>query len=247
MKNEKAKTTIILMTAFIFAMQAYTTINTGIQYNKLKQEIKNIRNSQELVLDSTSDIHCDQKNSAIQQEVITHEYDIKLNMKPVNANVSLNAKNIANKIAISYYDVPACDTSFKAYMDYRCITDDTTKQWEIQQNAWTDNDGFRRTENDYIVAMGTYYTSECGDRFKIIFESGSEITVTVGDIKQDCHTDYFNQYTPVYDENGAFVSGNVLEFIVDTDVLAEMSQVLGTVGHHDYLNGNIKTIERIGN
>ena len=95
--------------------------------------------------------------------------------------------------------------------------------------------------------MGTYYTSECGDRFKIIFESGSEITVTVGDIKQDCHTDYFNQYTPVYDENGAFVSGNVLEFIVDTDVLAEMSQVLGTVGHHDYLNGNIKTIERIEN
>lgn len=37
------------------------------------------------------------------------------------------------------YEIPNLDTSFKAYMDYRCITDETSQQWEIQQKAWTDS------------------------------------------------------------------------------------------------------------
>ena len=241
MTNGSSKTTIISIIVVnvlaIIIPQTIGIINTNLNYNKLKQEIKTIQNNQSIV-DSTYDLYYN-KNSL-------SEYEVNVNIKPVNiySNSEIIQK-VSNNITLCSYDIPTCDTSFKAYMDYRCITDDTTKQWEIQQNAWTDNDGFRRVNNDYIVAMGTYYAEECGKRFRITFDSGSEITVTVGDIKQDCHTDYLNQYTPVYDENGIFVSANVLEFIVDTNVLSEMSQVLGTVGHHDYLNGNIKLIERI--
>lgn len=104
-------------------------------------------------------------------------------------------------------------------------------------------DGFN--VGDYIVAMGTYYAENVGDRFKITLDTDNEITVIIGDIKQDIHTDYFNQYTPIYDENGIFFSGNVLEFIVDTDVLPKVPRRLGTVSYFDYLKGNIKSIERI--
>ena len=161
-----------------------------------------------------------------------------------NANIKANIK-IETPISTETLDVPTCNTEFKTYMDYRCITDKTSAQYELQQFAWTDEDGFRRIGNDYIVAIGTYYTEECGERFRITFESGSEITVTVGDIKQDIHTDYLNQYTPIYDENGIFFSGNVLEFIVDIDVLPKIPRRLGTVSYFDYLKGNIKSIERI--
>ena len=130
-------------------------------------------------------------------------------------------------------------------MDYRCITDKTSAQYELQQFAWTDEDGFRRIGDDYIVAMGTYYAKNVGDRFKITLDTDNEITVIIGDIKQDIHTDYFNQYTPIYDENGIFFSGNVLEFIVDTDVLPKVPRRLGTVSYFNYLKGNIKSIERI--
>lgn len=180
------------------------------------------------------------------------------NMKSKNSSITYTIENLAKSSGTTdtYYnvpmemptetlDVPTCNSEFKTYMDYRCITDKTSAQYELQQFAWTDEDGFRRIGDDYIVAMGTYYSKNVGDRFKITLDTDNEITVIIGDIKQDAHTDYLNQYTPVYDENGIFFSGNVLEFIVDTDVLSEMSQVLGTVGHHDYLNGNIKSIERI--
>ena len=47
------------------------------------------------------------------------------------------------------------DTAFKAYMDYRTITDTSSEQYAIQQNAWTDSRGLRRSCDDYLVAMGT--------------------------------------------------------------------------------------------
>lgn len=180
------------------------------------------------------------------------------NMKSKNSSITYTVENLAKSSSTTdtYYevpmeiptetlDIPTCNTEFKTYMDYRCITDKTSAQYELQQFAWTDEDGFRRIGNDYIVAMGTYYAENVGDRFKITLDTDNEITVIIGDIKQDVHTDYFNQYTPIYDENGIFFSGNVLEFIVDTDVLPKVPRRLGTVSYFNYLKGNIKSIERI--
>lgn len=187
-----------------------------------------------------------------------NQIEVNNNMKVKNSSITYTAENLAksSNITNTYYEVPmeipietlnipTCNTEFKTYMDYRCITDKTSAQYELQQFAWTDEDGFRRIGDDYIVAMGTYYAKNVGDRFKITLDTDNEITVIIGDIKQDIHTDYFNQYTPIYDENGIFFSGNVLEFIVDTDVLPKVPRRLGTVSYFNYLKGNIKSIERI--
>lgn len=187
-----------------------------------------------------------------------NKIEVNNNMKNKNSSITYTAENLAksSNITNTYYevpieipietlDIPTCNTEFKTYMDYRCITDKTSAQYELQQFAWTDEDGFRRIGDDYIVAMGTYYAENVGDRFKITLDTDNEITVIIGDIKQDTHTDYFNQYTPIYDESGILFSGNVLEFIVDTDVLPKVPRRLGTVSYFDYLKGNIKSIERI--
>ncbi len=180
------------------------------------------------------------------------------NMKSKNSSITYTVENLVKSRSTTdtYYevpmeiqtetlDIPTCNTEFKTYMDYRCITNEDSDQYKLQQLAWTDEDGFRRIGDDYIVAMGTYYAENVGYRFKITLDTDNEITVIIGDIKQDAHTDYFNQYTPIYDENGIFFSGNVLEFIVDTDVLPKIPRRLGTVSYFDYLKGNIKSIERI--
>lgn len=142
-------------------------------------------------------------------------------------------------------EIPDCDTSFKSYMDYNCITDDTTKQWELQQTAYTDEYGLRKVGTDYCVAVGSYYSETVGERFKIILDNGNEFTVIISDLKQDKHTDSSNRYSPVYDENGNFYSANVLEFIVDVDQLHSMVTTLGTVSYYDEFEGNIVSIEKI--
>lgn len=142
-------------------------------------------------------------------------------------------------------ELPDCDTWFKAYMSYKAITNTNSDQYKIQQSAWTDENGLRRYGDDYLVAVGTYYSDTCYTRFLVEFDTGEEITVMVGDIKQDRHTDSKNMYNSVTDSAGKFISANVLEFIVDTSVLNRKAKNLGSVHCIDGLGGNIVSIKEI--
>lgn len=150
-------------------------------------------------------------------------------------------KSKSNK---SEYSIPDYDTSFKTYMDYRKITDKSSAQYMLQMEAYTDDMGLRKYEDHYIVAMGTYYSDNVGDTFKITLDNEKSFNVIIGDIKANCHTDSQNMYSPVYDNNGNLISANVIEFIVDTKKLDKLVKKLGTVSAYDDFKGNIVKIER---
>ena len=151
---------------------------------------------------------------------------------------------VANIIVYITMQIPNTDTSFKTYMDYRTITDETSPQWDIQEIAYIDKQGFQRVNDDYVVAMGTYYSDVMGTRFRITLENDKEFTVILGDKKRDDETDKKNMYHPVYDENGDFFGANVIEFIVDTEMIDEDILKLGTLSSLGF-EGNIVKIERI--
>jgi hypothetical protein len=132
------------------------------------------------------------------------------------------------------------DSSFKAYMDYRCITDTASVQYEMQQQAYTDDRGFRRIGDDYCIALGTGFTSGCGERFLITLDSGYSFTAIISDVKSDCHTDSTNCFVP-RGEN----SGNVVEFIIDTDYAESAMLSSGDAGYYDDLSGNIIAVDPI--
>ena len=187
-----------------------------------------------------------------QQTIISEISEIKTNNETIN---NANEPDLETPVAKTclveiveqeiQLEIPDCDTSFKAYMDYSCITDDTTMQWELQQKAYTNEYGLRKIGTDYCVAVGSYYSETVGERFKITLENDNEFTVIISDLKKDEHTDSTNRYSPVYDENGEFYSANVLEFIVDTNQLHSMVTTLGTVSYYDEFEGNIVSIEKI--
>ena len=160
---------------------------------------------------------------------------------PEDISCKSGTKSKSNK---SEYDIPDYDTSFKTYMDYRKITDKSSAQYMLQMEAYTDDMGLRKYEDHYIVAMGTYYSDNVGDTFKITLDNDTSFNVIIGDIKANCHTDSQNMYSPVYDNNGNLISANVIEFIVDTNKLDRSVTKLGTVSAYDDFKGNIIEIER---
>ena len=125
---------------------------------------------------------------------------------------------------------------FKTYMDYRKITDKTSKQWNLQQLATTNEKGFRVFNGRYLVAVGTYYATEVGKELKITLDNGFVFYAIVGDIKMDTHTDANNQYIPI--------NGNIVEFIVDTNKLDPMIKKLGDVSNLGF-KGKIIKIEEV--
>ena len=137
--------------------------------------------------------------------------------------------------------LPYGETSFHLYMDYRTLTDTTSRQWELQQYAWTDSDGFRRIGDDYCVALGTIY-GEIGDRFRITTDEGNVYTAIEADAKGTDAVFYDNIHSWYhYAGNGC----NVVEFVVQTEYLPSAVTISGSCGAVDCLSGNIVSIERI--
>jgi hypothetical protein len=138
--------------------------------------------------------------------------------------------------------VPPVDTSFKSYTDYRCITDRTSPQWAVREQCFTDEDGMRRIEApngeiDYIVALGSAYTTTVGDRFIFTLDTGATFTATVGDLKQDRHTDPSHRYIER--------DGNVAEFHIDSEAVSARVLQMGDVSWVDGLSGQIVRIQKI--
>lgn len=123
-------------------------------------------------------------------------------------------------------------TGFKSYMDYRCITDVDSIQYEMQQTALTDENGFRRYGGMYMVAVGSYW-GECGDVIEIRLDSGESFTAVIGDVKSDSETDETNSYAEIGGR------ADVVEFIVDTDGLDDTVKLMGDCSYTDGLEGEI--------
>lgn len=161
--------------------------------------------------------------------------DFKSSQKPIKEQEKEGLKIEENKKEINY-SVPNINSSFKAYMDYRCITDRTSKQWEIQKTAITDNEtGIRMCGEYYLVALGSYYTQNCGEKFIIRLSSGKEFKVMIGDLKADAHTNSTHQYSQ---------NGNIIEFIVDTYKISKLSKQMGDISCSGF-EGTITSIIKI--
>lgn len=136
-------------------------------------------------------------------------------------------------------DVPPdekANNGFKSYMDYRTITSPSSKQYEMQQEAWTDELGLRRYGDYYMVALGTFYAQGCGETFRITLDSGFSFDVITGDIKDDKHTDEKHQHR----------NGVIVEFIVDSKAISSTCRVMGDMSHAGF-SGRIESIQRLGN
>ncbi len=183
----------------------------------------------------------------VKVQIASNEIESKNDVVQVmNSLSTINYSSVQEKSPqFIIYSMPLLDTSFKSFMDYKTITSKSSDQYKLQEKATTDEYGLRKIDECYLVAMGTFYTENVGDKFKITLEDGDEFFVIIGDVKQDCHTDVNNQYAPVYCSNGEFLGANIIEFIVDTDELSKEVRNLGSVGAYDFLDGNIVKIQQI--
>lgn len=195
---------------------------------------------------------CREEIEMLDQKVASLELSLeKTNGKIDGALCEINERlsEIAADISLAYVPseeantelkLPLLDTSFKGYMDYRTITCTASDQYELQRQAYTDELGIREIDGFYCIALGTYYSSQCGEKFRICTDSGNEFYAIVADIKDDRHTDENNMYVPLPNGNA-----NVVEFVVDTSAMESRVVLLGDISGYEQFSGNIVKIERI--
>lgn len=155
----------------------------------------------------------------------------------------------ANAASVTYTElgVPNINSSFKTYMDYRCVTNTSSPQYKfINTWGWVDDNGFLRcsgesdfgvTDNYYVVAMGSYYSTTPGDKFRITTDTGNVFYAAIGDLKDDRHTNSTHQYT--------IGTNDILEFLVYTPTLLRDVKFNGSANVYMPLNGSIAKVEKM--
>lgn len=108
----------------------------------------------------------------------------------------------------SWSGVPK-NTEFKPWMDYRTITDKSSRQWSIVRGnkVRVDDDGLMYVDQYLLVALGTKFGG-VGDRLQLKMDTGEIIDVMIADQKQDTHTKNGNGW------NGN--NGHIIELVVDS-------------------------------
>lgn len=151
------------------------------------------------------------------------------------------------KIRYESLGVPNINSSFKTWMSYKAVTNKRSPQYNyIHTYGWSDEEGFMRAKADgeygieqdyYMIALGSYYGTEIGTKYRITLDTGKIFYGALADCKSDKHTNSTNQYISH--------NGNVVEFLIDKTKLNKSVRKTGNAGAHAPLKGNIIKIEKI--
>lgn len=241
---------IALLTPIIFILAIHNQLNRVIKLHQdelikveklsaLNQDLFKInhrnRNKGKILADSNIRMSKHTSNSIVNQQTF----------KAVTTTSTQDLKETSRAIVSrggTRKSVPNGNTSMKTYMDYRTITDKSSKQYKLQQdnNVYTDGEGFRKIEDKFIVAVGTYYGT-VGTELLIELSSGTVFEAIIGDLKADKHTDKTNRQHKI--------DGSVVEFIVDTKKLHPMVRKMGDCSYSKLHNfkGNVVNITVLSN
>lgn len=160
----------------------------------------------------------------------------------------------------AWQDIPLCETvsPVKTYMDDVKITATASEQWKLFNEAKygeviTDEIGFQYIEGIdpdtgkpmkfYTVALGTYYMSRIGEKFRVTMENGFQFGVITGDMKSNSHTHAGNNsnnvkregFNPNYCVAG---SNDMLEFIIDAEKMKQTYPGRNGLANNGTMNAN---------
>ena len=217
---------IIAIALIVLASFTINGLNTTIE-NK-DNEINALTQDNEKLNINIIDIK--EQNNKLQtenEELKQNKQDLLLQIEDLEGTISQLQKNIAT---LSKKD-------FKSYLPYKAITNKTSKQWELQQKATTNDDGIRCIDGIPMVAVGTGWGLWVGDIAVVTCANGNSFKVIVGDIKADRHTDGENKTT--------VSNGCRCEFIVDKDKLDPYVKLMGNIATMDKYSGYVIDIAKV--
>lgn len=176
-------------------------------------------------------------NTTIAEQLVTIEnLNLELNarvseLKEKNAMLeSMSKKQKKEAVAATQ----SSKRDFKSYMPYTAITNKSSTQYKLQQQATTDSDGIRCINSKPMVAVGTGWGVNVGDNVLITCDNGNSFEAVVGDIKANSHTMSDNKTTAS--------NGCRCEFIVDMNRLNKSVKTLGSVSALSKYNGYVVNV-----
>lgn len=156
-----------------------------------------------------------------------------------NSNRKVTYSNYSETISITTlneYGLPNVSGQCKTYAYYTAVTATESPQYKLlnSDSCYTDKEtGIRMIGDCYCIALGSYYGSTIGTKYKITLSSGQSFNAILCDQKANRHTDENNQY--------AVRNQDIIEFYVEgKNIPAQVN------GSYDCIfKGSVVSIEQL--
>lgn len=202
------------------------------------------QNVPEMILSTEATRYTPIEETVLESEILSLFEHTSKSMEKTSV-ISESAQKFEIESKASLCELPSISTHIKFFIDYRSYNLSYTPHYRLQQAAWTDENGFRRFNDDYIVALGSFYSTNIGDRFRVTLSSGSSFTVIFGDGNCDSDCDSKCMYMPCTDYNGKSV-GNLMEFVIDQETINSAVYGYGSIEIIEGFEGDIVKMEYLG-
>ena len=211
---------------------------TFIIFNNKYNQTNNINNelNSTVVNQATVIQDLEEQNHILNDNVLKLEEELKLLREEKKQLIERNTK-LEEEMSYIKTTIQINNKDFKSYMNYTMITNRTSKQWALQQDATTNEDGLRCIDGRPLVAIGTGWGLSVGDYAVVYCANNNKFEVVVGDIKDDAHTMNDNKTTSA--------NSCRCEFIVDTTRLNQTVKNRGNVAVLQEYNGYVINIQGI--
>lgn len=210
-----------------------TLVFTAFTVNKIKDDYIDCIVSNEIYKNEQIE-YMNQRLENYQKQIellqISKEAHDKVDMSPTK-NDDSKSNNIKSVASIST-NAPI-GHSFKSYTYYTALSNNSL-QGKLQQSAYTDENGLRKVDDYYCVALGSYYGTTIGNKYMVTLSTGVQIKVILCDVKADRHTDANNQYT--------LHNGCMIEFYVDMTKLNNVARRSGNISSIAGFDGDVVSI-----
>lgn len=236
--------------ASTLSLQAYSATSATIAWQSEKEPFSyEIYRKAEKDDDFTCIAEVDGSQTVFEDNDVTPKTHYEYKIKNVVQNAEDKRKSkFSDSVALKTgktMKLPKVSGKCKTYAYYTAVTDKTSPAYAVLNSGtyrgvtyetYTDEEtGIRMVDDCYCAALGTYYGTVKGTKYKITLDSGESFKIILCDTKSNRHTDKKHQY--------AKKNKDIVEFYVDKDKIPE--NVNGNYNRLEQFHGAIKSIEKI--
>lgn len=231
-RNNKILFKLVILLLITIVILSIIIAGKTIEYEEFKNNINEISKELEIEKAKNKELEkiIDNNFEEMKSEINLKDELILSKEKEINAlNDEIEALSYTSGNILNIVN----NSDFKAWMDYRTITNKNSNQYKLLVSAISDENGLMRIDNFVCVATGSKYGS-IGDKMKITLDNGNIFYAIKADQKSDAHT-----------INGTVDKTNrsAVEFIINKNNLNRDIKRMGTVSVLEEYKGEIKTIE----
>ncbi len=174
------------------------------------------------------------------EEETTYYYRVKCVTNRANRKNASKVSRTVEATTLKGFELPEITGATKTYAYYKAVTAKSTPQYKLlnSKECYTDEEtGIRMVDGYYCIALGSYYGTKIGTKYRITLQDGEEIkelNCILCDQKSNRHTDEKHQY--------AVKNRDIMEFYIEKGKLPR--GIVGNYGNLEQFRGDIVKIEQ---